>query len=200
LRPALTRIAWWSILLGLLMEALLLVLRLNKLPELQPVAESLGKVTWSLVVCLGLGIGKLLSENKAFWMGLAGLISAPVAFTAAQAVQRTVTELATSVESAAVTPALIAVGALRGVEYLVLGAILAVLAQRGSRPALYLVTGLVVGLVFGGILLLLTPAALGSLAAILGWAVNELLFPMGCAVVLYGAEVISKGTGLAAAG
>ena len=192
LRPVLTRVAWWSILLGLLMEALLLVLRLDKLPQLQPAAESLGKVTWSLVVCLGLGIGKVLSENKPFWMGLAGLVSAPLAFTAAQAVQRTVSELTSSLAAAPITPVLIAVGALRGVEYLILGAILAVLAQRESRPAFYLAAGLAVGVVFGGILLLLTPAAAGSIAALLGWAVNELLFPMGCAVVLYGAGVVSK--------
>jgi hypothetical protein len=192
LRPVLTRVAWWSILLGLLMEALLLVLRLDKLPQLQPVAEGLGKVTWSLLVCLGLGIGKVLSENKPFWMGFAGLVSAPLAFTAAQAVQRTVSELTSSVTAAPVTGALIAAGAFRGVEYLCLGAILAVLAQRESRPASYLAAGLATGVVFGGILLVLTPGAAGSIAGLLGWAVNELLFPMGCAVILYGAGVISK--------
>ena len=77
LRRTLTRVAWWSILLGLIMEGLLLVIRLDKLPHLQPVGEGLGKVTWSLIVCLGLGIGKVLSEDKPFWMGLAGLIAAP---------------------------------------------------------------------------------------------------------------------------
>jgi hypothetical protein len=195
LRPVLTRVAWWSILLGLVMEALLLLLRLDKLPELQPAAEGLGRVTWSLIVCLGLGLGKVLSEDKAFWMGLAGLVSAPVAFTAAQAVQKTVTEIATSVESGPLNPALLGVAALRGVEYLVLGAILAVLSQRKSRPALFLAAGLVVGVVFGGILLALTPAALGSVAALLGWVVNEVMFPMGCAAVLYGAGVVSKAVG-----
>ncbi len=192
LRPVLTRIAWWSILLGLLMEALLLLLRLDKLPQLQPAAESLGKVTWSLLVCLGLGIGKVLSENRSFWMGLAGLVGAPVAFTAAQAVQRTVSEFTSSVTAAAITPALIAVGALRGVEYMCLGAILAVLSQRESRPVFYLAAGLAVGVVFGGIVLLLTPSAAGSLAGLLGWVVNEILFPMGCAAVLFVGGVISK--------
>jgi hypothetical protein len=195
-RPVLTRVAWWAILLGLVMEALLLLLRLDKLPELQPLAESLGKVTWSLLVCLGLGVGKVLSEDKAFWMGLAGLVSAPVAFTAAQAVQRAVTELTSSVEAAPMTADMLAVAALRGVEYLILGAILAVLAQRKSRPRLYLAAGLAVGVVFGCILLFVTPAAVGSLAELLGWAVNELLFPMGCALVLYGAGVIGKTVGV----
>jgi len=50
LRRTLTRVAWWSILLGLLMEVLLLVIRLDKLPNLQPAGEGLGKVTWSLLV------------------------------------------------------------------------------------------------------------------------------------------------------
>jgi hypothetical protein len=192
LRRTLTRVAWWSILLGLLMEALLLIIRLDKLPQLQPVGEGLGKVTWSLVVCLGLGIGKVLSEDKPFWVGLAGLVGAPAAFTAAQAVQRTVTEIMSSVAAAPISRTLVAIGALRGVEYLCLGALLAVLAQRKSRPALYLAAGLAIGVVYGGIVLLLTPGAAGSVAGLLGWAVNELLFPMGCAAVLYGAGVISK--------
>ncbi len=192
LRRTLTRVAWWSILLGLLMEALLLVIRLDKLPQLQPAAEGLGKVTWSLVVCLGLGLGKVLSEDKPFWVGLAGLLGAPLAFTAAQAVQRTVAEIMSSIAAAPVTLTLFAVGALRGVEYLCLGAILAILAQRKSRPRLYLAAGLIIGVVFGTIVALLTPAAVGSPAALLGWAVNELLFPMGCAAVLYGAGVIRK--------
>ncbi len=192
LRRTLTRVAWWSILLGLLMEVLLLVIRLDKLPNLQPAGEGLGKVTWSLLVCLGLGIGKLLSEDKPFWVGLAGLIAAPLAFTAAQAVQRTVSELVSSIASAPVTPALIALGALRGVEYMCLGAVLAILAQRKSRPGAYLAAGLVVGMIFGAIVLALTPAITRSVAGLLGWGVNELLFPMGCAVILYGAGVINR--------
>jgi hypothetical protein len=65
---------------------------------------------------MGLGAGKLLSEGKPFWVGLTGLIGGPVAFSAAQAVQRTVSELTTWIEAAPVTPTLIAVGALRDVE------------------------------------------------------------------------------------
>ncbi len=192
LRPTLTRVAWWSILLGLLMEGLLLVIRLDRLPQLQPISEGLGKVTWSLLVCGGLGIGKVLSEGKPFWVGLAGLISAPLAFTAAQAVQKTVSELTSAIASAPASPILIALGALRGVEYLCLGAVLAILAKRKSRPTLYLTAGLTVGVVFGAIVLLLTPATAGSVSGLLGWGVNELLFPMGCALVLYGAGVVSR--------
>ena len=107
LRRTLTRVAWWSILLGLIMEVLLLVIRLDKLPQLHPVGEGLGKVTWSLVVCLGLGIGKVLSEDKPFWMGLAGLIAAPLAFTAAQAVQERC-PLTSTIAGGPITPALIA--------------------------------------------------------------------------------------------
>ena len=194
-RHTLTRVAWWAILLGLLMEGLLLLIRLDRLPQLHPLAEALGKVTWSLLVCLGLGVGKVLSEDKPFWTGLAGLVTAPLAFIAAQAVQRSVSELGSAAGATPITAAVFAVAALRGVEYMCLGALLAVLAQRKSRPRSYLFAGLAVGAVFGGIILLLTPALLTSLAGVLGWAVNELLFPMGCAAVLYGAGVISKAVG-----
>jgi hypothetical protein len=188
----LTRVAWWSILLGLLMEALLLLIRLNALPQLQPAAEGLGKVTWSLLVCMGLGVGKVLSEDKPFWVGLAGLVSAPLAFTAAQAVQRTVTELTTSIAAAPLSSTAIALGALRGVEYMILGAILASLSKRNSKPRSYVTAGLVVGIVFGLIVLFLTAATIATPAAFLAWAVNELLFPMGCAAVLYGSKVVGK--------
>ena len=97
-----------------------------------------------------------------------------------------------SIAAAPVTPMLIALGALRGVEYLCLGAALAILAQRKSRPGAYLVAGLTVGVVFGAIVLLLTPTTTRSIAGLLGWGVNELLFPMGCAVILYGAGVINR--------
>lgn len=190
-RRALVRIAWWAILLGVVMEGLLLAIQLARAAPLQPLAEGLGKVTWSLIVCGGVGLGKVLSEDKPFWTGLAGMFGAPAAFTAAQAVQRIVTELTTAVESGPITPTLIGIGALRGVEYLVLGALLAGLSQRKARPAHHLLTGLLVGLVAGGIVLLLTPATAGTVAGLLGWAVNELAFPLGCAAVLYGGGVVS---------
>jgi hypothetical protein len=49
-----------------------------------------------------------------------------------------------------------------------------------------------VGVVFGAIVLLLTPTITRSVAGLLGWGVNELLFPMGCAVILYGAGVVNR--------
>jgi hypothetical protein len=48
------------------------------------------------------------------------------------------------------------------------------------------------GVVFGATVLLLTPTTTRSVAGMLGWGVNELLFPMGCAVILFGAGIINR--------
>lgn len=191
LRGTLARAAWWSILLGLLMEALLLLIRLD-MPRIQAIGEALGKITWSVIVCLGLGIGKVLSEDQPFWMGLAGLMGAPLAFTAAQAVQKTVTELTTSVASGPMSRTVIELGAVRGAEYLCLGAALAIIAGRRGRFHHHLAAGLIAGIVFGVIILALTPATTKSVVGLLSWGVNELIFPMGCAAVLYGTGAVKK--------
>ena len=56
----LLRIAWASVLLGLVMEVLILVAALlfGARPGVRAVlAETVQKVAWSTIVCLGLGIG-----------------------------------------------------------------------------------------------------------------------------------------------
>jgi hypothetical protein len=44
--------------------------------------------------------------------------------------------------------------------------------------------GLAVGLIFGGVILALTLRTGSSQANLLVWGVNELVFPVGCAVVI----------------
>ncbi len=151
---------------------------------MQPIAEASGKVTWALLVCLGVALGKVLSSDKPLWVGFSGLTSAPVAFTAAQGVQKAVGQLLSL--GGAVAAATVAVAAVRGIEYMCLGTALATIARRapdGPRP--HLLAGLITGLVFGGLVMLLTPATRSSAGALLSWGVNELVFPMGCAFVLY---------------
>ena len=80
----------------------------------------------------------------------------------------------------------------RPIEYGILGWMLAwLVAKQESRATRFLLAGAAVGLVFGGGTTLLTiqaAAAKGiALAApqIIATAVNEVVFPMGCALVVY---------------
>ena len=89
-----------------------------------------------------------------------------------------------------------AVAAIKGVEYACLGGIVGWLGRR-TWAAVYhhAAAGLAVAVPFGGALLALTASAsqepldLGALPA---WAVNELLFPVGCTLILYVAAGVER--------
>jgi hypothetical protein len=57
--------------------------------------------------------------------------------------------------------------------------------------------GLVAGLVFGGTILSITMAATPQppITDLLTQGVNEVLFPIGCSIVLFSAEVLGKRMG-----
>src|SRR5215217_7686104 len=83
LGSTLFRVAWLAILLGFAMEALLLLFTagFEILPGLGPmVAELIGKVSWSAIVCAGLALGTAASKARAPFMGLLGFLFAPLAF------------------------------------------------------------------------------------------------------------------------
>src|SRR3954449_570460 len=69
-RKSLTRVAWLSILLGLLMEVLLASVQFGVVEQLAPFAAELAnKLTWAFLVCMVLAIGKGLSKDRALWLG-----------------------------------------------------------------------------------------------------------------------------------
>ncbi len=82
-------------------------------------------------------------------------------------------------------------GSIRGLEYMCLGLAMFWLSRRvrASAPA-YIGTGLLTGLVFGLVMLALNPAVTSSLTTMFVWGVNELLFPVGCALVLFASAAL----------
>ena len=48
------------------------------------------------------------------------------------------------------------------------------------------------GLLFGGLALILLPDVVAAGGNLVVWAINELLFPLGCSVVLYAGEAIKE--------
>src|SRR5215470_14614616 len=86
LGATLLRVAWLAILLGLVIEAILLLFAagFGGIPGIRKiVADIVQKVSWSVIVCVGLAFGKAASKGQPSWTGLSGVFAAPVAFSVA---------------------------------------------------------------------------------------------------------------------
>ncbi len=185
------RAAWLSILLGLAIEASLLGAAaaygtFQSVPQV--LADSLQKVSWSFLVCVGLACGSVAAKAAPV-MGLLGLLAAPLAFAASRALHKSAQHALNVASQAGVGPSVWAIAGLKGLEYAALGALLGWLGQRKSAGLVrFLMVGLAVGLVFGGAILWLTvqraqPALTTPSVVVRG--LNELLFPIGCSFVLF---------------
>ena len=199
LGSTLFRVAWLAILLGFAMEALLLLLTagFGILPGLKPVAADLVRqVSWSTIVCVGLALGTAVSKARAPLMGILGLLAAPVAFTISRSLHQGAVKTLEIAGSGADAPPVLLLAVLKAVEYACLGLVLGWIGRRawGGLSA-HVATGLFVGLVFGGTIVALTyqmspepPAT----AALVSRGANEVLFPVGCSLVLFAATAIGK--------
>ena len=185
----LLRVAWLAIALGLAMEALLLLLgsRFGELLGVKSIVADLAKnLSWSLFVCTGLAVGTAASQARAPAMGLMGLLAAPVAFEVSRVVHKGTLEALDISGSGDTSPVLVAV--IKGFEYGCLGLAVGWLGRRPwGGAAAHAAAGLAVGLVFGGAIVVLTvpSGAQMSVADLVSRGVNEVLFPLGCSLVLY---------------
>jgi len=194
--PTLLRVAWLAILLGLLLQlALLLVAAgFGTAPSPGPLlAETLKTVSWSLLVCVGVALGRVAAKGQVPLEGVTGLLAAPLALTAANTVQKGVAE-AVNAAGVPTGPAPLWVLAIKAAEYACLGLALNWVGRRAWHSALgHLAVGLMIGVVFGVVFLAVvvqsapTPLATPALVA---RGLNELLFPVGCALVVFIAEVL----------
>jgi hypothetical protein len=182
-------VVWMAILLGIGVQLLVLGGKTAAgapFPGLKWLPDLLNGVTWAVFVCAGVVLGTLASRARSAVMGLLGFISAPVAFSLAKGLQRGLQSMMDAPVDK-ITPALYALAGVKAVEYACLGASLGWLLGRGAVQAWrFAATGLAAGLVFGAvnvwIMATQTPA---KLPALIGATVNELVFPMGCALVIY---------------
>ena len=55
-------------------------------------AETLRTVSWSLLVCVGVALGRVAAKGRLPLEGITGLLAAPLALTAANAIQKGVAE------------------------------------------------------------------------------------------------------------
>ena len=192
------RAAWLGIVLGIVLEivALMLTRAFARLPGPRPaIADLVQKTSWSLFVCVGVAFGTAVSRGKAALGGLIGLIAGPAAFQGARILHKSVSEALALSAAAASAPSPLVLGALKGIEYGLLGAFLAWLKKQPRKSASdYVFGGLACGILFAGVVAMLVIAlapAIPKPVALLPRVTNELLHPIGCALVIYAAELVS---------
>jgi len=121
-------IAWMSIGLGILIEIMLLALAAagGTFKSVPPfIADTVQKVTWAVVVCVGLGFGKLAAAMRPQLTGVLGLLSAPLGFSLARAAHKAAEKtLGLAGDVAAGGPSPLTIGLIKAVEYAILGFIL----------------------------------------------------------------------------
>ncbi|MGH3148475.1 MAG: hypothetical protein ACRDTR_22060 [Rubrobacter sp.] len=188
--------AWLAIVLGLSMEVLLLLANgMGDVLGLKTVVADLVKnVSWSIFVCVGLAIGKTISRIQIPMMGLLGFLSAPTAFEISRVLHKGTLE-ALSVGGADPTgPSPLLLALIKALEYGCLGLALGWIGGRAWGGAMaHVAVGLLVGIVFGGTIVGLEYGAMpggASMAELLPRATIELLFPVGCSLVLFAAGVL----------
>jgi hypothetical protein len=197
LGATLLRVAWLSVLLGLAMEGILLLLGsgLGEALGAGTIAADLARnVSWAVFVCVGLAIGTTVAKSQLPLIGLTGLLAAPTAFEVSRVVHKGVGEALSAPADASTTSALL-IAFVKALEYGFLGIAVGWLAERAwAGAAAYAAAGLVAGLIFGGTIVSLRVAASGALpaVAIVTQAFNEILFPVGCALVLFAAGAVAK--------
>jgi len=159
-------------------------------------ADLVQKVSWSVVVCVGLAVGTTAKKARGPLMGLAGLLAAPLAFMAARSLHEGAMRALEVASAAGPTPSLALIALIKGVQYGAFGLTLDWVEKKPwGGVAAYLATGLAAGIVFGGTLLALTIQAapeMPPLPVLVSRAANEFLFPVGCAFVIYVSKVMKK--------
>jgi hypothetical protein len=196
----LLRVAWLAILLGLMIEIVLLVFggALGDVLGLGPlVADLVSNVTWSVFVCVGLAVGTAVAKARVPLMGALGFLSAPLALEASRVMHKgTLEALAATGEITSGGASTILLAVIKGLEYGCLGL---VIGWGETRPwggaAAHAAVGFAIGLVFGGTILgiahVSAPEPLAT-ADLVSRAVNEILFPVGCSLVLFSAAALGK--------
>lgn len=193
--------AWMAILLGLFMQIIVSssgALAGGPLATyVEQFRDGAQKVSWSTLVCLGVAAGTAASKARVRAAGIAGLIAAPAAFVTAKMVQKsTATALGVAPAPDQTTAIFIAIISLKALQYGLLGGAVAWIAgKRWGGLRAHLGIGFLVGVIFGGAIIAITyfSAAVPPPAPkVVAQAVNEVIFPMGCATVLFAAGAIGR--------
>jgi hypothetical protein len=197
-QQAILKGAWLAVALGFAIEGLILLsfaLTGGALAARPFTADLVQKVSWSFIVCVALAVARTASKSTGLMMGMAGLLAAPAGFAIARGLHKGASQALGLVASAAPGPSPLLVAGIKGLQYAVLGLALGWVAKRvWGGVAAHAGVGFACGLLFGGPLLALTFQEMPVLSAatVVARSVNELLFPVGCALVLYASDTLGK--------
>jgi hypothetical protein len=196
---SLLHVGWLAVLLGLAIEVILVVLAVGfgTLKDANPVlADLVHKISWSVIVCVGIAVGAMAAKARGPLMGLAGLLAAPLAFVVARSLHKGALAALGVAAAAGPVPSLLLIGLLKGLQYASFGLALNWVEKKpGAKLVAYLATGLSVGVVFGGMILALVIQAapqMPPVPVLVSSATNEVLFPVGCALAIYVSKVMKK--------
>ncbi len=117
-----------SIILGFTLQIITLATKMMGGMAFSGVAFALdifGSVTWSVLVCVGIGLGIIVMRSGVALAGILGAVFAPIGLAAAKSVQKGVA-LLLGMPVEGITGAVIVLGLIKAVEYGFLGAMLAV--------------------------------------------------------------------------
>ncbi len=192
-------IALMGIVLGFAVQVVILAIKLaGSPPSAGMIVDVAGGVTWSLLVCTGIGVGLTIAKGRPLLTGALAFCFAPASLAAAKASQKVMTGWLGAAEKEAVL-SLGTISLLRACEYALLGWLLGWLVVKGRDTIWpYLGAGSVAGLSFGGAITLLTwraafhdgaPLTQSALAVT---AINEVVFPVGCAVVIFLGQFVGR--------
>lgn len=192
----LLRAAWWSILLGCAIEIVVLTITATWGKDRAPlIAGFVQKISWATFVCVGLAIGAAAARaSRHLMMGVLGLLCAPMAFAAARALHKSVLHALGAAGAGAAGGEVWLPAILKAIEYGVFGLVIGRLSGRdNSTLRSYALSGLMIGLAFAIITVFLSMGKPGvggvDLAA---RCANELLFPIGCALILYSVQAVAR--------
>jgi hypothetical protein len=176
------RVGWLSLLVGFCLEVLLQFVNVSfgKTPNWKDFLSSLvQKEVWAFLVCLSL----VIVQPQRFVMMLMGLVFAPISWLSASTLRQLIKKPLGIAGTSSLAMSTVWVALLRGAEYAVLATLLVMLLNRQGRKRDYMLTGGIIGVIFGAFNLLVInqPAGMGQVVAS---SLNEILFPMACSLVV----------------
>lgn len=194
----LLRIAWLAILVGVALEILMVAVASAQGESFvlaKRIASGLRGVTWSSLVCVAIGWAQGLQPLSSVRTGFVGLLSAPLAVVAARALHKEALVLLDQTPPATDAFHPLWPLCLRAVEYLLFGWWIANVSKARTDAKSHVKVGATIG-VGATIAQFVQPALAGgstpAFDAFVPTALNELVFPIGCSLVLYGSARKSR--------
>lgn len=203
----LLRAAWLSVVLGLLIEIAVLTVLLTAGSAggiRAEIANAAERVSWPVLICVAIVFAQTSARTIAsasalpLSMGAVGFLAAPVTVAFTKVLQKGMTTLLDAASTSPDFQILLLIGVVRALEYASLAGSVGLLQRRpGFNAWRSALVGLAAGVVFGGIALMLTVGRKdgAGFSQYLAASLNEVILPVGCALILYGSKIMADRLG-----